>query len=157
MEHCLLHLQLAHAHCQICGRPLCGSCLVVEEVGGSRCATHGVEVGERERFLASAVHLCALLNFFLPLVGSTGAMVALWYLAGPSPFVSSHTREAMSFQLLYFALLLSLLWGLVGHLYCLPLIPLLILLGLGCSLVGARRAWEGERYSYPLTSWLVGI
>ena len=69
MNSCLLHLSPATAACPSCGAALCHECAA----GGHRCLTRGVEpVGERERLLAAALHLCALLNFALPLIGAAG-------------------------------------------------------------------------------------
>ena len=154
MTSCLLHLSPATAACPRCGAALCAACAA----GGHRCLTRGVEpVGERERLLAAALHLCALLNFALPLIGAAGAMVALWWAGGSTPYLNGHLREALGFQLLYVAGLLGIVAALGGWLFCLPLAPLLALVAVGCSLTAARRAWQGAPYSYPLTGWLLRV
>lgn len=115
-----------------------------------------VHLGDRhERMIACAIHLSSLLNFALPLVGALVAIVGLAWLGGESEFVKANARQALAFQLAYFAVGLTFLSTLVGNIFCLPILPFAVIFGLTCTLMAALDAWEGKMVRYPLTSSLV--
>ncbi|MBI1800239.1 MAG: DUF4870 domain-containing protein [Chloroflexi bacterium] len=109
-----------------------------------------------DRLLATAIHLCALLNFFLPVLGATLAIMGIQRLAPTSAYIQAQGREALAFELFYFTALVSFIAIFMGQLYCLPIAPFLILFGLYCSLSAAVSAWRGQTYRYPFTSRLIG-
>jgi len=131
-----------------------------------------------ERQWAAAAHLAA---FFLALLtswvagvgGALGALAVL-LMVRERPFAAEHAREALNFNLsmlIYACLALAIAIALagitvltlgIGLLVTLPA-GLLLLLAVGglallwlvCSLIAAVKAWNGERYRYPLTIRLV--
>lgn len=84
-----------------------------------------------------------LISFLFPLI--------VYLVMTPSdPFVRHHAREALNFHLsvlLYLICCIPLCFIVVG----IPLIVIVTVFGLVCSIVGAVRASQGIYYSYPAT------
>jgi hypothetical protein len=110
-------------------------------------------VSTTQKLLAIAAHISYLLGgagyLFVPLL--------IFLLRRDDPFTAAHARQALCVQVvigLLGGVVSALMFVLVGFL----LVPVLVLLGLlwlGCSLLGAWRALNGEDYSYPLIGSLV--
>ncbi len=109
----------------------------------------------RDRWIASGAHLCSLLNFFVPVLLPALVLLELENQFHTNRFVAGHVEQALAFQFFYFLIALSLASALVGQIYCIPLAPLLILLGLYCNLRGVQAARRGETYAYPFVSLLL--
>ena len=134
---------------------------------------------ETDRHWAAMAHLSALLLALLTswAAGVAGAVAALvvWLLKkDDSPFVAEHAREALNFNLsmlIYACGAVAIAIGLVGAtvftlgiglILTLPAGILLVLacaaiamLWLVCSVIATVKAWNGERYRYPLSIRLV--
>ena len=130
---------------------------------------------ESERHWAAMAHLSALLLAMLTswAAGVAGAVAALvvWLLKkDDAPFVAEHAREALNFNLsmllyacaagalavvlvgatvftLGIGLILTLPAGILLALACAGI----AVLWLVCSVIATVKAWNGERYRYPLS------
>ncbi|MFC7300763.1 DUF4870 domain-containing protein [Cognatiluteimonas weifangensis] len=128
-----------------------------------------------ERHWAAGAHLAALLlalctSWIAGVAGMLGAG-SVWLLKREaSPFVAEHAREAFNFNLSMFiyacaaaaiavalvgVTVLTLGLGILltapaGLLLALALAAIAVL-WLVCSILAAVKAWNGERYRYPLT------
>jgi len=103
-------------------------------------------------------HLLGLLIIFGLLTGTVAALVC-WLVTkddNNKPFVQDQAKEVLNFQLnvllgcaawLFVSLVLTVVFiGLIGF----ALFPLLILVSLVFSIIGAVKANDGELYRYPL-------
>ncbi|MDH5823390.1 DUF4870 domain-containing protein [Luteimonas sp. RD2P54] len=128
-----------------------------------------------ERQWAAAAHLAALIlalmtSWLVGVAGVVGAGIVYLLKRDDSPFAADHAREAVNFNLsilIYAAAALAAGVGLVGvtvltlgvgailtlpaGIVLLLLVAAIALLWLVCSIVAAVKAWNGERYRYPLT------
>ena len=132
-----------------------------------------------ERHWAAMAHLGALLLALLTswAAGIAGVVAAfvVWLLKkDDSPFVAEHAREALNFNLsmllyacgavavaialvgvtvftLGIGLILTLPAGILLALAC----AAIAVLWLVCSVIATVKAWNGERYRYPLSIRLV--
>lgn len=128
-----------------------------------------------ERQWAALAHLGALVLALLTswIAGVAGAIAAgIVYVAkkDDSPFIAEHAREALNFNvsmLLYSIAAVAIGVALIGGtvltlglgivltapagLALLAAICAIGLMWLVCSIVAAIKAWNGERYRYPLT------
>ena len=102
-------------------------------------------VNSSDRMLAAFCHLSVFVGmyFIVPLV-------IFFVKRDESPFVTEHAKEAINFHLsllIYFICCIPLVFVLIG-------IPIMIVLGiiaLICSVIGAIRAADSAYYRYPLT------
>jgi len=134
-----------------------------------------VSPSSSERQWAASAHLAALALALLTTwiagaAGVAGAGVVYLIKRDDSPFVAEHAKEAINFNLSMFiytciavvigvllvgatvftlgiGLILTLPAGIVLVLAC----AAIALLWLVCSVVATIKAWNGERYRYPLT------
>lgn len=130
---------------------------------------------QADRQWAVAAHVAALLLALLTswTAGFAGMLAAgaIYLLKrNDSPFASEHAREAFNFNLSMFlyacavciigvllvgATVLTLGLGLIvtapAGLALLVAIAAIALMWLVCSILAAVKAWNGERYRYPLT------
>ena len=128
-----------------------------------------------ERQWASGAHVAALALALLTswTAGFAGMLAAgaIYLLKrNDSPFVAEHAREAFNFNLSMFlyacavcvlgvvllgATVLTLGIGLIvtapAGLALLLAVGAIAVMWLACSILAAVRAWNGERYRYPLT------
>lgn len=119
----------------------------------------GLTVGDRQ--WAASAHFAALIaalatSWFAGVAGLVAALV-VWLLARDrSEFAAEHAREALNFNLSMF------LYGVVGVIFAvftlgigllvvLPLWALLALAWIVLTIVAGFKAYDGERYRYPLT------
>lgn len=133
-----------------------------------------------ERGWAAAAHVVAVVLALLTswLVGVAGVIGAgaIWLLKRrDSAFVAEHAREALNFNLsmlIYAAVACAIGVVLVGAtvltlgigailtlpagLALLLAVAAIAVLWLVCSIVAAVKAWNGERYRYPLALRLIG-
>ena len=107
------------------------------------------------RNLAVVAHLSAFIGF-TAIPAFVGPLV-IWLLKrDDDPFVAEHAREALNFNLsmlLYFVALVALTIVTFG-LGVVVLVPLLLVgapAWLIATILGAVRAGDGERFSYPLS------
>jgi len=90
-------------------------------------------------------HLCPFIG-----IGVFFPLVVYLAMRDDSPFVESHARAALNFQLstyIYVLLCIPLIFVVVG-------VPLMILVGVASlilSIIAAVKASNGESYQYPLT------
>ena len=132
-------------------------------------------VTDEERHWAAGAHLAALVMALLTtwmagLAGVVGAGGVYLLKRDSSEFVAEHAREALNFNLsmfIYAAVAVALAFVLVGATVLtlgiglslsLPAGILLALaaaaiavLWLACSIIATIKAWNGERYRYPLS------
>jgi uncharacterized protein len=135
-------------------------------------------VGDRQ--WAAAAHVLALVfalatSWIAGVAGVIGAAIVYFAKRDDSPFAAEHAKEAINFNLsmlIYSAVALGIFIALVGAtvitlglgaILTLPAGLLLLLaicaiavLWLVCSIIAALKAWNGERYRYPLTIRLIG-
>lgn len=136
-------------------------------------------VSAEERHWAAGAHLAALLMALLTtwIAGAAGVVGAggVYLLKrDSSDYVAEHAREAINFNLsmfIYAAVAAGIAIALVGVtvltlglglILTLPAGILLVLAGGGiavlwlvCSVIATIKAWNGERYRYPLSIRLV--
>lgn len=111
----------------------------------------GIAVTKEARMWAMICHLCGLLAYTaIPFASVIGPLV-IWMLKKDEyPFVDHQGREAINFQisiLIYLVVCILLVFLFIG-------IPLLILLGLfhiTCTIIAAVKVYDGIPYRYPLT------
>ncbi len=132
-----------------------------------------------ERHWAASAHIAALVlaaltTWMAGAAGVAGAGTVYLLKREESDFVAEHAREALNFNLSMFiyacaaaAIAVALVGATIltlgiGLILTLPAGILLVLAGaaiaimwLVCSVVAAIKAWNGERYRYPLTIRLV--
>ncbi len=114
-----------------------------------------------DRQWAAGAHVAALLAALLTswVAGVAGAIAALavWMLVrDKSAFAAEHAREAVNFNLSMFiyaaiaAVLVIFTFG-IGLIVALPVWLVLALVWIVCTLLAAFKAYDGQRYRYPLT------
>lgn len=133
-----------------------------------------------ERQWAASAHFLALLLAMMTawlagVAGIVGAGVVYLIKRNDSAFIAEHAREAINFNLSMFiyacvavAIGIALVGATVltlgiGLLFTAPA-GLVLLLAIGaiavtwlvCSIIATVKAWNGERYRYPLTLRLFG-
>jgi uncharacterized Tic20 family protein len=95
--------------------------------------------------------LCHLSFFFgFALISFVFPLIVYLVMKTDSAYVTHHAKAALNFHLsllLYLVLCSPLCFILIG----LPLIGVLIVVGLVCSILAAVRASQGVWYDYPLT------
>jgi uncharacterized Tic20 family protein len=136
-------------------------------------ATASPTSGERQ--WAALAHLAALVlalctGWIAGAAGMLGAGIVYLVKRGDSPFVAEHAREAFNFNLSMFVYacaaaaiavalvgvtVLTLGLGILltapaGLLLALAIAAIAVL-WLVCSIIATVKAWNGERYRYPLT------
>jgi uncharacterized Tic20 family protein len=114
-----------------------------------------------DRQWAAGAHAAALLAALLTswVAGVAGAVAALavWMLVRDrSAFAAEHAKEAINFNLSMFlyaaASLLLVVFTLgIGIIVALPVWIALALVWVVCTLVAAFKAYDGQRYRYPVT------
>jgi uncharacterized protein len=99
--------------------------------------------------------MIAHLSAFLPVVGFVLGPLVIWLTwRDSSPFVASQAKEALNFNLTVgIAALVCGALVLVG--IGVPLLAVLFLAWLGCTLLAAIRAGEGIDFRYPVSLRLV--
>jgi uncharacterized protein len=133
-----------------------------------------------ERQWAASAHFVALVlalltSWIVGFAGVVGAGAIYVLKRGESAFVAEHAREALNFNLSMFiyaclavaaavvllgATVLTLGIGLIvtapAGLVLALAVAAIAVLWLVCSVIATVKAWNGERYRYPLTLRLVG-
>jgi len=133
-----------------------------------------------ERQWAALAHLAALVlalltSWVVGFAGIIGAGAVYLFRRGDSEFVAEHAREALNFNLsmfLYACLAVAIGVALVGAtvftlgigliltapagIVLLLAVAAIAVLWLVCSIIATVKAWDGERYRYPLTLRLIG-
>lgn len=139
-----------------------------------------VSPGASERQWAASAHLVALVlalltSWIVGFAGVIGAGAIYLLKRDDSAFVAEHAREALNFNLSMFiyaclavaaavvllgATVLTLGIGLIvtapAGLALGLAVAAIAVLWLVCSVIATVKAWNGERYRYPLTLRLVG-
>jgi uncharacterized Tic20 family protein len=147
----------------------------MEQVFDGHPAAIPAAVSEEERHWAAGAHLAALAlalltSWFAGAAGVAGAGVVYLLKRDSSAFVAEHAREAINFNLSMFlyalgaiAIAIALVGVTVltlgiGLILTLPAGIVLALAGAGiavlwlvCSIIATIKAWNGERYRYPLS------
>lgn len=100
---------------------------------------------------AMFTHLSALCGLVGVPVGHIVGPLVIWLIKKDgSPILDAHGKEALNFQIssyIYGAVAAVLILVLIGLL----LLPLVIILNLVFTIIGAMKASQGELYRYPLT------
>jgi uncharacterized Tic20 family protein len=133
-----------------------------------------------ERQWAALAHLAALVlalctGWIAGVAGMLGAGIVYLLKRNDSAFVAEHAREAFNFNLSMFVyacvaaaiavalvgvtvltLGLGLLLTVPAGLLLAVAIAAIAVLWLVCSIIATIKAWNGERYRYPLTLRLLG-
>lgn len=114
-----------------------------------------------DRQWAAGAHLAALVAALLTswMAGIAGAVAALvvWMLVRDrSAFAAEHAREAVNFNLsmfIYAVVLVVLVFFTlgIGLIVALPLGVLMALVWIVCTLIAVFKAYDGQRYRYPMT------
>jgi uncharacterized Tic20 family protein len=95
--------------------------------------------------------LCHLSYFFgFALISFLFPMTVFLVTKGDSPYVVHHAREALNFHLsllVYFICCIPLCFIVIGF----PLLGVVAITGIVCSIVAAVKASKGEYYEYPVT------
>jgi uncharacterized Tic20 family protein len=116
---------------------------------------------QSDRMWAAGAHIAALLAALATswIAGVAGAVAALlvWLLArNTSAFAAEHAKEAVNFNLSMFiyavlAVILVIFTLGIGLIVALPMWVVLALVWVACTLIAAYKAYDGQRYRYPLT------
>jgi uncharacterized protein len=99
-------------------------------------------------------HLSALIGFVIPFGNILGPLIIWQMKKNEMPFVDDQGKEALNFQittLIAVAVCMLLMVVLIGFL----LLPLVGLVWLVFTIIGALKANAGEFYRYPLTIRLI--
>lgn len=114
-----------------------------------------------DRQWAAAAHFAPLLaalvtSWFAGIAGVIAALVVWLLCRDRSAFAAEHARDALNFNLSMFlyamaGLLFAVFTLGIGLLVVLPLWALLGLAWVVLSIVAGFKAYDGERYRYPLT------
>jgi len=147
----------------------------MEQVIPNGPAAGPAAISADERHWAAGAHLAALVMALLTswvagVAGAVGAGGVYLLKRDSSEFVADHAREAINFNLsmfIYAAVAAALAIALVGAtvltlgiglILTLPAGILLVVAGTGiavlwlvCSIIATVKAWNGERYRYPLS------
>lgn len=124
---------------------------------------------------AGALALALLTSWISGFAGMLAALVVYLVKKDDSAFIAEHAREAFNFNLSMFlyacavvvaaivllgATVLTLGLGIIvtlpAGLALLALIVAIAVMWLVCSIIATVKAWNGERYRYPLTLRLLG-
>jgi len=108
-------------------------------------------------------HLSALVGWLIPFVGNILGPFAVWQMKrNEIPSVDVHGKMALNFQITVSIILLPAcgISFLLGHIFCFGWItsPLVVLLGIGaliCTVIAGVKANNGEDYKYPFSFELV--
>jgi uncharacterized protein len=112
---------------------------------------------------AALCHAGALCGLFVPGLGNVFIPLVIWLLKRDEHFyIDEQGRESFNFQLtmtILWALASMVVWILqfiwIGHL--LFWIPIVIFISqILLSIVGAIRAWDGEKFRYPFSFSFIG-
>lgn len=99
-------------------------------------------------------HLSALAGFVIPF-GNIIAPLIIWIMKKDEfPLVNDQGKEALNFQLsvtIYFIVGVVLVFVAIGIL----ILPLIALFSLIMIIIASIKAYDGEKYRYPLTIRLV--
>lgn len=106
---------------------------------------------------AMVCHLCGLIGYAGNGIGSVVAPLIVWILKkDESELIDQHGKEALNFNisiLIYFAILLAvsfMTFG-IGFLITVPLMGILVVFHVVCTIIAALKANQGQFYRYPLT------
>lgn len=111
-----------------------------------------VNYNEDDRRWAKIAHLAALCGVLIPF-GGIVAPIVVWKKKEDNPFIVSHAKEALEFQinlLVLNILAFILAFVVIGAL----ILPLLAIANIVLSVVAGMRAQEGKHYEYP---WIVRV
>ena len=103
---------------------------------------------EEEKW-AMLCHLSSLSGYLIPFGNIIGPMIIYAIFKEQYPFVDDQGREVVNFQIsmtLYMIVAAILIFILIG----LPLLFILMVINLIYTIIGARRAYRGNVYRYPL-------
>ena len=105
---------------------------------------------DEERVYAGWMHMAGLSGYIIPF-GNFLAPLILWLIRRrESVYIDQQGKEVMNFQLsiIFYGIFTSILvWLFIGWLFV-PVVFLLHLLG---TIVGAVRTWSGQSFRYPAT------
>ena len=118
-------------------------------------------LGASDRQWAAAAHFAPLLaalitSWFAGVAGAVAALVVWLLCRDRSEFAAEHARDALNFNLsMFLYAVVGLIFAVftlgIGLLIVLPLWGLLGLAWVVLSIVAGFKAYDGERYRYPLT------
>ena len=106
---------------------------------------------------AALCHLCGLVGYMANGLGSIIAPAIVWYLEKEeSPLIDEPGKEAINFNIsitIYAILLLAFAFGTlgIGLIVVIPLLGVLAVFHVVCTLMGALNANQGLPFRYPLT------
>lgn len=114
-----------------------------------------------DRQWAAGAHLAALIlalvtSWAAGIAGAVGALAVWMIKRDDSPFAAEHAKEALNFNLSMFIYAIALVVATVvtlglGALVTVPLGLVVAVVWLVCTLIAAFRAYDGQRYRYPIT------
>ncbi len=108
-------------------------------------------ISDEERTYATWMHIAGLSGYLIPVIGNFLVPLILWSLKHKdSHYIDQQGREVMNFQLtIYFYSIFTWIFTflLVGWLF----VPVVFLLHLIGTIMGAVRTWEGKIFHYPIT------
>lgn len=109
---------------------------------------------EEEEKWAMLCHLSSLSGYLIPFGNIIGPMIIYAIFKDRYPFVDDQGREVINFQIsmtLYMIGAAILIFILIG----LPLLFILMIINFIYTVIGARQAYQGNVYRYPLNLRLV--
>ncbi|RYX81858.1 DUF4870 domain-containing protein [bacterium] len=108
-------------------------------------------ISNDEKQWAMLCHLAALSGFIGVPCGNVLGPLAVWlWKRNDSPYIDRHGKESLNFHLamlIYLTAAAISLFFLVGFI----ILPVVYIMGLICTVIGAIKASNGEHYMYPLS------
>lgn len=107
---------------------------------------------DNDRNLAVITHLLGIFGAFTLYLGWAPALVIWLIHKDKNPYLEEHCIEALNFQIS--ALLAQVIVSFITLISCGLLVPLMLVVPIAiivCSIIAALQAQKGEMYRYPLT------
>ncbi len=108
-----------------------------------------MNTSETERSWGAVLHLSALGIFLIPVIGGIVVPLVIWLLRKDDmPFIDNQGKEVVNFNItaLIFFLISAALIPLIIGIFMIVAVGICWLL---FTLIGASKAYKGERYRYP--------
>ncbi len=108
-------------------------------------------ISNDEKQWAMLCHLAALSGFIgVPYGNVIGPLIVWLWKRNDSPYIDRHGKESLNFHLamaIYLTISVILCFFIVGWF----VLPVVYLMGLICTIIGAIKASNGEHYLYPFS------
>lgn len=110
-----------------------------------------------DRTMGALAHLSSFGAVIAPGIGHILGPLIVWMVKrDSSEYAAEHAKEALNFQItITVTTIVAVIGGLltlgIGFLAAIPLIIVIGLLDLVCTVIAALKAYDGQSYRYPMT------